>query len=705
MNPIHRLLSGVAILLLGSSVAIADPSLLVDEIHGLPGAADLAERWPDCQVDAITRDDFPIATVLASGEVTTDETIVVTVPPGAPMLYGRFDCPDGMGQYPFITLHGPGGGLVCEHHRGGLHVENPAAGEYTVEYSNWDPEPITYTIGTGPPVLTAGLVSDYDVVVRIHENTLMLFCGVLPEYSAAETAVLEAHVAAGGGNLLVRQPLVEIALKPIIDLTSPHDLACSVTVGLAGDFTYLEPDATTRALPGGGEAATWHDVTVDAGETTRLLYEGALSPAHHLLEVATTDGGLQLSSHTDTPLHEIHLARHVDGDRWQLATLAHLRPGATAAVVATGMRRAEVLARLRSALLRGGLAAGLEAAQLAGFTGRYRWGARVLAAADGTGRWTAFFRTDEAVCDAMLPLVANPAPASRNRVLWFWVTDIPAAPASSEPWPSLPASPVLANPIQGTNAARLTEYGVIHQAYPDRQTDPAPRDLDWLGWTFHDDVHVLDPTDNGGDPDLPWLHVPGLNPAADLLLADLDALGYENVGGIVAPAEQAILCADADAYTEDGFFVPGTYPRVVVARDLGEGRAAAVASRRMLDSTYADNRELIRRLVSWLAGLPTGVHRDLPRAVVTRLVAYPNPFNPRAAIELGLAVPSPVTVTVHDLAGRRIETLLDRQLPAGDHRLAWTGVDHRGRDVAAGVYLVRVRAGGEVRSQRLTLVD
>jgi hypothetical protein len=705
MNPFHRILCGVVGLLLGCSLAVAGPALLVDEIHGLPGAADLAERWPDCQVDALTRDDFPIETVLASGEVMDDEAIVVSVPPGAPMLYGRFDCPDGMGQYPFILLHGPDGDLICEHHRGGLHLENPPAGEYTIEYSTWDPEPITYTIGTGPPVLTAGLVSDYDVVVRIHENTSMLFQGVLPEYSDNETAVLEQHVAAGGGNLLVRQPLVEIALKPIIDLTAPRDLACDVTVGMAGDFTYLEPDAVTRPLPGGGEAATWRDVRIEAGATTRLLYEGALSPAHHLLEVVATDGGLQLTSHAETPLREAHLARHVDGDRWQLAVLPHLRPGATATVAATELRRPELLARLRAALHAGGLAAGLDAAQMEEFVGRYRWDARVAAAADGTGCWTAFFRVDQSVCDAVLPLIADPEPASRTRVLWFWVTGVPDAPASAEPWPPLPASPVLANPIEGTTPAHLAEYGVIRQSYPDRETGPAPRDLDWLGWIFHDDAHVLDPTDNAGQPDLPWLHVPGLHPDADLLTDGLAALGHVKVGGIVAPAEQAILCADDDAYTDDGFFLPGSFPRVVVARDIGQGRAAAVASRRLLDSDGDDNRALMRRLVSWLAGLPTDVRQDLPRAVLTRLTAYPNPFNPRTEIALGLAVPAPVTVTVHDLAGRRMTTLLDQDLPAGDHRLTWTGADHRGRDVAAGVYLVRVRAGGEVLSQRLTLVD
>ena len=48
--------------------------------------------------------------------------------------------------------------------------------------------------------------------------------------------------------------------------------------------------------------------------------------------------------------------------------------------------------------------------------------------------------------------------------------------------------------------------------------------------------------------------------------------------------------------------------------------------------------------------------------------------------------------------------LLPRQaLPPGRHRVAWDGTDDAGGEVASGVYLYRLRAGGETRTRRLVL--
>ena len=94
--------------------ALAGPSILVDEVHGQPCRDTLADLWPDCQIDALTAADFPIENVLASGVLAPqDTTFTVTVPPGAAMLYGCFDCPENMTQFPFISVYDSGGGLVA----------------------------------------------------------------------------------------------------------------------------------------------------------------------------------------------------------------------------------------------------------------------------------------------------------------------------------------------------------------------------------------------------------------------------------------------------------------------------------------------------------------------------------------------------------------------------------------------------------------
>jgi flagellar hook assembly protein FlgD len=60
-----------------------------------------------------------------------------------------------------------------------------------------------------------------------------------------------------------------------------------------------------------------------------------------------------------------------------------------------------------------------------------------------------------------------------------------------------------------------------------------------------------------------------------------------------------------------------------------------------------------------------------------------------------------VTLTIHDLAGRRIGRILEATLAAGEHELAWDGCDASGRPAPAGVYYGRLCADGAERTARL----
>jgi hypothetical protein len=86
------------------------------------------------------------------------------------------------------------------------------------------------------------------------------------------------------------------------------------------------------------------------------------------------------------------------------------------------------------------------------------------------------------------------------------------------------------------------------------------------------------------------------------------------------------------------------------------------------------------------------------------LTASPNPFNPRVAISFEMETAGSVTLIVHDLAGRRVRTLVARALPAGPQRVAWDGRDDAGRAVASGGYLVRLQAGSERAVRKVTLL-
>ncbi len=84
---------------------------------------------------------------------------------------------------------------------------------------------------------------------------------------------------------------------------------------------------------------------------------------------------------------------------------------------------------------------------------------------------------------------------------------------------------------------------------------------------------------------------------------------------------------------------------------------------------------------------------------------YPNPFNPSTAIRFGLPEARSVTLTIFDLSGRRITTLLDAEpLAAGYHSRIWNGMDHKGERCSTGVYFSRVEAGGSHRNRKMSLL-
>jgi hypothetical protein len=82
----------------------------------------------------------------------------------------------------------------------------------------------------------------------------------------------------------------------------------------------------------------------------------------------------------------------------------------------------------------------------------------------------------------------------------------------------------------------------------------------------------------------------------------------------------------------------------------------------------------------------------------------PNPFNPRTTIAFDLPAASRVRLSVFDLRGRLVRTLLDESRSAGRHDVVWEGRSDQGRRVASGVYLLRLEANGAVETRRVALV-
>jgi Mg-chelatase subunit ChlD len=92
--------------------------------------------------------------------------------------------------------------------------------------------------------------------------------------------------------------------------------------------------------------------------------------------------------------------------------------------------------------------------------------------------------------------------------------------------------------------------------------------------------------------------------------------------------------------------------------------------------------------------------RDTVTATTIRLLPpSPNPFNPTTHIVYRLSQDGVATLTLHDAAGRRVRTLVDERVRAGEHQLMFDG-----SQLATGPYFLTLRALGKTETRRLLLV-
>jgi flagellar hook assembly protein FlgD len=86
---------------------------------------------------------------------------------------------------------------------------------------------------------------------------------------------------------------------------------------------------------------------------------------------------------------------------------------------------------------------------------------------------------------------------------------------------------------------------------------------------------------------------------------------------------------------------------------------------------------------------------------------YPNPFNPTTTLSFDIPGEAEekqqATLTVCDLRGRHVTTLVDGEVEPGSHRVVWDGRDDHGDPVASGVYFYSLRSATKTHTRKMIL--
>jgi len=83
---------------------------------------------------------------------------------------------------------------------------------------------------------------------------------------------------------------------------------------------------------------------------------------------------------------------------------------------------------------------------------------------------------------------------------------------------------------------------------------------------------------------------------------------------------------------------------------------------------------------------------------------YPNPFNPNTAISFNLKTAGNVELSIYNIKGQKVTTLLHENLLAGAHLVEWNGTDENGQNSASGIYFYRLHTSRYTSTKKMILM-
>ena len=83
---------------------------------------------------------------------------------------------------------------------------------------------------------------------------------------------------------------------------------------------------------------------------------------------------------------------------------------------------------------------------------------------------------------------------------------------------------------------------------------------------------------------------------------------------------------------------------------------------------------------------------------------YPNPFNPTTTLKYDLPEDAMVNITIYDMMGRIVKTMVNTQQNAGYKSIQWNATNDYGKPVSAGLYLYTIEAGAFRQTKKMVLL-
>ena len=108
--------------------------------------------------------------------------------------------------------------------------------------------------------------------------------------------------------------------------------------------------------------------------------------------------------------------------------------------------------------------------------------------------------------------------------------------------------------------------------------------------------------------------------------------------------------------------------------------------------------------VGYLDGETVSVYEEIFPMEFKLYPSHPNPFNPYTHIRFSLQTDAYVSITIYDMMGRQVRSLVNQRISAGYHTALWNSINNLGSPVSAGVYIYSIQAGAFVQTRKMVLL-
>ncbi len=121
------------------------------------------------------------------------------------------------------------------------------------------------------------------------------------------------------------------------------------------------------------------------------------------------------------------------------------------------------------------------------------------------------------------------------------------------------------------------------------------------------------------------------------------------------------------------------------------------------DIVYLDN--VTGEMYILYNNIHTGIRKHDLSFCNTQLYAnYPNPFNPETNIKYSMAKAGSANLTIYNIKGQKVKTLINDHVESGEHSIIWNGKDEKDSDVSSGVYFYRLKTADGVQNRKMLLL-